>query len=70
MVEFLRKSKSRGIKIALVYLIRIPQIYQFSIIWYGVVVRYVVNIFNLTAGAQTIDRKVFGWPKATIRYYL
>ena len=59
MVEFLRKSESRGNKIARGDSIRITKIHQFTLILNSVAVRYDVDIFKLTARAQPIYREVY-----------
>ena len=55
MVEFLRKSESRGEKIAGVYSIGITK----SIILYGDGIRCDDAIIKLTARAQCIHREVY-----------
>ena len=57
MVEFLRKSGSLGDKIA--RNLR-HQISQFTVILFGVEVRYDVDILKLTVSAQSIYREVYG----------
>ena len=68
MAEFLRKFENRGIKIAticheiLVTSILITKSFNlqlFTLISYGVGVRCDVDIFKLTASAQSIYREVF-----------
>ena len=54
MVKFLRKTESLCEKIARVYC----QIYQFSLILYGVGVRYDVDIFKLTNWSHAYSRIV------------
>ena len=56
MDEFLGKFENRGIKIARV-LNSHHQIYQFTLILYGIEVRCDVDIFKLTAHAQSINRE-------------
>ena len=61
IVEFLRKSESSSDKITRVLNLH-HQIYQFTLILYGVGVCFDVDIFKLTARAQSIYRKVNGMP--------
>ena len=54
------KSKGRGDKICYSKLNSRYQIYQFTLILYGVAVRCDVDIFKLTASAQSIYREIYG----------
>ena len=63
MIEFLRKFENCDIKIARVNSILITKsinLQLFTLIIYGVGVRCVVDIFQLTASAQSINRQVYG----------
>ena len=67
MVEFLRNFENRGIKIDQINSILITKsinLQLFTLILYGVGVRCDVDIFKLTARAQSINREVYA-----IRYY-
>ena len=61
MVEFFRKFENRAIKICWDNSIIIAKIYQFKVtlILYCVGVRCKVDIFKLTASAQSIYREVY-----------
>ena len=60
MVEFLRKFENRGINIVLFDLIRLaPPNQSIALIVYGVGLRCDVDIFKLTARAQSINREVW-----------
>ena len=61
MVEFLRKFENRDIKIARVNSILITKsinLHLFTLILYDVGLRCDIDIFKLTASAQSINREV------------
>ena len=60
MVQFLRRSESRGIVIAWVNSIRITKSINLLLILFGVGVRCDLDIVKLTARVQSIFRKVDG----------
>ena len=65
MVDFIPKFENRGIKIDRVNLILISKYFNLQLfiwIFYGVGVRCDVDIFKLTANAQSIYREVYGVP--------
>ena len=55
MLAFLGKFENRGIKIALGLLNLHHQIYQYTLILYGIGGPFDVDIFKLTAHAQSIN---------------
>ena len=64
MVELVRKFKKRGIKITRVNSILITisiNLQLFTWILYVLGVSCDVDIFKLTASAQSINREVYGW---------
>ena len=73
MVEFIRKFENRGIKIARVNSILTTKsinLQLFTLILYGVGVCCDVDIFKLTASAQSIYRYVYARADARCRQWL